>query len=567
MQSPTLLPVIQAITGPTPRGGGVWRWILREYEESIFRRGLPVMTQALHFKDFQLSPRQLARWRQKPLRAWYNGELGLNYQAPVFVDSGGYLFLSGPPPVLRDFGLEDPLEIFRLGLDLVDAPGDRVTPLDYPLPPGFPAEEARARLEGTLQNALRALRFLADHPKGERVRLVLPVHGRTPEEAAQFAAHAVEQAREKGFLHLVWGLGLGSMVPLRKAHRTLEILAYVRAVKRTVPDMPLHVFGVTGLLVPFLLRAGAVSFDSSGYIQRARSLKYITPDYKERKLRELGGYPCDCAICRKRDYRQDLETLNAERNQVPRGAKSAVYGAVALHNLEMDLRLFREAVQRMEADALDEYLEELTRQHLRLKTLLSVLKERPFTQPVLLKVKFQAKPYPAPRNDPEAFDWRRTGWQPKHPVLLLLPCAAKKPYTEAQSIRPILRAIAGLPVDVVFLSGLYGPVPLEFVEHPAVLSYDFLLQRGDKEAFARLRERLFPLLNLYPENLRVAYLSPPAYRAVVRGLPVRLLPENNRGIYAGRKKENLKALTATLKALVEEEAQNLLPQGQQLPLL
>jgi len=374
---------------------------------------------------------------------------------------------------------------------------------------------------------------------------VLPVHGRTPDEAAQFAAHAVEQAREKGLLRLVWGLGLGSMVPLRKAHRTPEILAYVQAVKQAVPDMPLHVFGVTGLLVPFLLRAGAVSFDSSGYIQRARSLKYITPDYKERKLRELGGYPCDCAICRKRDYRQDLETLNAERNQVPRGAKSAVYGAIALHNLEMDLRLFHEAVRRMEGDTLDEYLEEITRQHPRLKTLLNVLKgEKQFSRPVSR---------PAPKNDPEAFDWRRTGWKPKHSVLLLLPCAAEKPYTKARSIKPVLEAIAGLPVDVVFLSGLYGPVPLGFVEHPAVLSYDFLLQRGDKAAYTRLRERLLPLLDLYQEGLRVAYLSPPAYRAVVQGLPVRLLPENNRGLYAGRRKENLKALATTLKALTEKE--------------
>ena len=543
MAKPTLFPVIQAITGTTPRGGGTWRWILREYEASIFRRDLPAMVQALHFKDYRgITPKHLSRWRSKPLRNWYNGNLGLNYQAPLFVDSGGYLFFSGTPPVLKQFDLEDPLEIFRLELDLVGAPGDRVTSLDYPIPPGFPAKAAKERLEKTLNNALQALRLLAEHPKGEKgVRLVLPIHGRTPEEAAWFAKHAVEKVKRAGFFHLVWGLGLGSMVPLRKAHRTLEIVLYVQEVKKAVPDLPLHVFGVTGLLIPFLLHAGAESFDSAGYVQRARSLKYITPDYKEKKLRELqDGYPCNCSICKERDIREDLKILDAKRGEVPRGRKSSVYGAVALHNLQMDLRLLEEAVQRQGAGELAEFLEEITRKHPRLTSLLSVLKRE--------KQLPKAAPRPAPKNNPRAFDWRRTDFQPTHPVLLLLPCAAEKPYTKARSIRPILRAINDLPVDIVFLSGLYGPVPLEFVEHPTILSYDFLLQKGDKESYERIRERLVPLLDLYQE--RVAYLAPPAYREVVQGLPVRLLPEDNRGIYAGRKKENIEALVTLLKEIV-----------------
>jgi len=546
---PTLFPVVQAITGTTPRGGGTWRWILREYPESLFRSGRPVMVQALHFKDYpSVTKEHLDRWRSKPLRVHYNGALGLDYRAPIFVDSGGYLFLGGEPPALKAFGLTDPLEVFRLVLDLVDAPGDRVTPLDYPIPPGLPEEEAKERLFRTLENALKALRLLADHPKGERVRLVLPVHGRTPEEAAAFAREALRRVEEEGFQDLLWGLGLGSMVPLRKAHRTEEIVRFVRAVREAVPRFPLHVFGVTGLLVPFLLQAGATSFDSAGYVQKARALKYLAPGYRERRLPELlaeGGYPCSCSICQRRRLEDDLQVLRSE--DAPRGAKSAVYGAVALHNLGMDYALLEEAKARQASGELPGFLRELAARHPRLSPLLLALEEGEGGRRARAA---QGAPAPrAVRNDPEAFDWRRTGFEPQSPVLLLLPCSAEKPYTEAPSLKPVLKAVAGLPVDVVFLSGLYGPVPLPFVRHPAVLGYDFLLQRGDEEAYGRVRERLLPLLRLYPK--RVAYLAPPAYREAVRGLPLVLLPEDNRGLYTGRRRANLERLRAVLEELLK----------------
>lgn len=550
VEEPTLFPVVQAITGTTPRGGGTWRWILREHPQGLFRAQRPAMVQALHFKDYpSITPKHLARWREKPLRAHYNGALGLDYRAPLFVDSGGYLWLVGPPPILRAYGLEKPLEVFRLGLDLVDAPGDRVTPLDYPIPPGLSEAEARRRMRGTLDNALEALRFLARDPKGERVRLVLPVHGRTPEEAAAFAQKALRRVRKEGLAHLLWGLGLGSMVPLRKAHRAPEIVHFARAVREAAPELPLHVFGVTGLLVPFLLQAGATSFDSAGYVQKARSLKYLVPGYRERRLPELlaeGDYPCSCPVCRGRSLVEDLEALRS--GEAPRGAKSAVYGAVALHNLGMDYALLEEARVRREAGELEGFLRELVAVHPRLSPLLLALGGKERKSKRLAAPKAASVPRRV-RNDPEAFDWRKTDFKPQSPVLLLLPCASEKPYTEARSLKPVLKAVADLPVDVVFLSGLYGPVPLPFARHPAVLSYDFLLQRGDEEAYRRVRERLLPLLDLYPK--RVAYLAPPAYREVARGLPLLLLPEDNRGLYTGRRRANLERLRKVLQELLK----------------
>jgi 7-cyano-7-deazaguanine tRNA-ribosyltransferase len=547
VEFPALFPVVQMITGTTPRGGGTWKYILHGLEQGLLRRNppVPMMVQALHFKDYHsIKPKHLERWASYPLRTHYNGKLGIqdykvNYQGSIFVDSGGFLYMWGEPPGLEAFGFtgpEAPRKIFEFSLKLVNLPGDRVTSLDYPIPPGLSEREARSRLRQTRENALEAARILREraHP----ARLVVPVHGRSPEEAARFAKMVWRDLKKEGLLPFVWGLGLGSMVPLRKAHRTPEILAFVRAVRESVPEMPLHVFGVTGLLVPFLLATGAVSFDSAGYVQKARALKYIRPGYKETNLRELvGHYPCSCSVCKTRNLDEDLATLSAA--DAPSGQKSRVYAAVALHNLEMDFNLFEEAAREQKAGTLEGFLHTLAQTHPRLTPLMAALEGKQTSPPAI-------QPIPL-TNDPKSFDWRRTGWQPKARVLLLIPCSQEKPYIKSRSAKAVLRVIDGLPVDVVFLSGLYGPVPLDFVQDPAVLSYDFLLQKGDLESYLRIRDRLLPLLKLYPHQ--VAYLAPPAYREVVKELGVTLLPVDNRSRFSHYHHKNLELLRNTLESL------------------
>lgn len=532
---PLLFPVAQLITGTTPRGGGTWKYILHGLEQGLLRRNLPLMTQALHFKDYSsVTPKQLAKWQQKPLRVHYNGSLEtpykVIYQAPIFVDSGGFLFMWGQPPGLEAFGFagkDAAKRIFEFSLNLVNQPGDRVTSLDYPIPLNLDEQAARSRLRKSLSNAVEAARILRErsHP----AKLVAPVHGRSPSEAAEFASSLWRKLKREGLLPYLWGFGLGSMVPLRKAHRTNEIVAFVQAIRKAVPEAPLHVFGVTGLLVPFLYFEGATSFDSSGYVQKARSLKYITPEYKERQLQELPGeYPCDCLVCRERSLSTDLATLRDA--DAPKGAKSQVYAALALHNLEMDYRVLSESVNEGVG-----YLRELVTRHPRLAHLHDP------SPPISL--------HPA-QNDPEAFDWRNEQWQPQHSVLLLIPCSQEKPYTKSRSAKAVLNAVAGLPVDVVFLSGLYGPVPLEFVQHPAVMSYDFLLQRGDRMSLDRIRSRLTPLLKLYRH--RVGYLAPPAYRDVAKGFPLELFPKHNKSRFSHFKRENLSQLRNFLEEICKK---------------
>jgi predicted RNA-binding protein len=73
-------------------------------------------------------------------------------------------------------------------------------------------------------------------------------------------------------------------------------------------------------------------------------------------------------------------------------------------------------------------------------------------------------------------------------------------------------------IQVVFVSGLYGPVPLEEATEEAVISYDFRLHPTDREGIARVAERLEALLQRMDGvfRFRAAFCPSPAYREAVR---------------------------------------------------
>src|SRR2546429_8322884 len=52
LSTPLLFPVVSLITGTTPRGGGLWKYILQAHSCGLMRRNKPLLTQVLHFLDF-----------------------------------------------------------------------------------------------------------------------------------------------------------------------------------------------------------------------------------------------------------------------------------------------------------------------------------------------------------------------------------------------------------------------------------------------------------------------------------------------------------------------------------
>ena len=554
-QEAVLYPVVQMITGTTPNGGGTWKHILHGNDQGLLRRNLPVMVQALQFKDYHLSVACLKRWRAHPLREHYGarltpaGDYTVDYTGEIFFDSGGFIFMFGDPKGLEKYGLAgDDLqaELIQMKLDLG---ATKLASLDYPIQPGLEPKFARERLEKTKQNALIAARLLAAHTGDHTPGLVLPVHGSSAKEAGTFTADLVRALEAEGLMHVVAGLGLGSMVPLRRNHRTPEIVSYVQQVHRAAPQLPLHVFGVTGLLAPFLMNAGATSFDSSNYIQKARVLKYIMPGYKEGRLPTMGAadrYPCECKVCAPRNLQDDQRTMRLPIEEVVRGEKSKVYAALALHNLEMDYQILETSKRHQQAETLPEYMQELSYKYPRMRQLLVGKMTKPATR------RKEAV------NDVAAYDVKSTRYRPTQKILLLLPCASQKPYTAARSYTQVWKALlhelgSGVEqLEIVFVSGLYGAVPKEHVTRPPILRYDYLLGADDKEAVARVHGRLGAFLDRHQDDFaaRLAYLAPPAYRKAVAGLNVEVFPHSNASRFSHYHAENLKQLAARIRELL-----------------
>lgn len=481
-----------------------------------------LMISALHFLNFRVSPGTLSRWRLRTVRqhlaASGDGTGSPEWGGELFVDSGGFLLITSPGIDLSRYGIpRDRMgeEILRLQLDMG---ADRIASLDWPIPPGLSLEEVRIRLRKTMVEAIRAGRMLAELSPEHRPAWMVPVHGPTPEAAAGFAREMLDRLRAEGLLGLVSGMALGSMVPLRMGGLEREVLEFVRAVRRVIPEeLPLHVFGMTGSMIPFLLNAGATSFDSSTYVQRARNRRWLDPVSRRwvdlRQLGEVDRYPCDCPVCEGRSPRLDVRVLEG----LEKGRRSSVYAAIALHNIELDFRLFREAVTAWREGHLEAMLGELPHRFPGIRP--------PDPQAALFRIPRSLHP-PICSRHPDGFDLRRRTWEPRpgKRILLILPCSRRKPYYESISFRRVWRRVVDAlreragAVQVVFLSGLYGPVPMELAGDEAVVSYDFLLHRMDLEGISRVAERLADFLRRTEGRFlaRMAYLPLPAYREAAR---------------------------------------------------
>lgn len=184
---------------------------------------------------------------------------------PLFVDSGGFasLFVDSTVTSAGGLGL---LEIRRDGqteslhprdvLDLQERIADVAFTLDFPIPPGMEAAEARRRQDLTVANAHWAL--------ANRRRRDLPLFACVQAwdvESARACARAYAGA---GFD----GAAIGGLVP--RVRDLPAVLRIVETVRAEIGNQPLHVFGLgQPEVVAQLFAAGVDSVDSSAYVKLA----------------------------------------------------------------------------------------------------------------------------------------------------------------------------------------------------------------------------------------------------------------------------------------------------------
>ena len=544
------------MTGSTPRGGGLWKYLLRD----LMKHDVPMLSQVLHFLDFPFEGKHLTKWRQKTMREWYREVNGV-YNAPLFLDSGGFKLLYKTGLDLKKFGIEKETEADDIFALQEDFGGEIIASLDYPLPPGLERSEAEKRMNLSIENACRVAKLLTS--KAQPPFLYVCCHGQSQSDIESYVKQVFD--RLLGVLPS-FGLAIGSLVPLR-GKQDAAVLERICGAQKAIPESerhhtPIHAFGVSGELTPILTYMGVDSFDSTSYIQAARGLSYADPLTRtKRKLMELDELTCTCRICREVSLDEMQRTLMEEVSYKRTSTgkyKSECYAAIALHNFEMEAGLLSRMKDAIEAD---EALEELVRHastgrrirnavgwltendkefaNRMAKTVVDsssseksrMVKSNPYQLELFpafstkeTDLSFQ-KEQPTISLDytPDSFSIPADYKPPKDKrVLLTIPCAGKKPYSLSRThtiINTKLQNAFGnnqRMIHKITLSGLYGPVPEEFESEEPLVRYDFQLSPRNTVQIQLGADRFKAYLDKHSDHytLVVGYATSQAYRKV-----------------------------------------------------
>lgn len=545
--TPITIPVVNLMTGPPGlgRNGGVWRHIKRYM---LRREHVPaLMTHAFHFLEFELSAEAYANWRGGPsgrpgFRGWLE-EYCSPFDPPgLFIDSGGFQLMSGPAPDLAKYGVRlNATGILELQASLG---ADAVASLDFPIGRGISQDEAGRRMAMSLRNCTLLLRRLNEGT--HRFFPYLCIHGLDRKSAYLFTSKVLRAARLLRYNAGDFGLAIGSLVPIRN-HSSLvfEIIEGVRdglkeASEGFLDQTPLHVFGVSGSLVPFLYAFGVSSFDSSAYAQAATNLRYITSfPFGQVSFDGLSQLTCDCWYCRRIESGGVQRSKRILKSRPYRTydfggrsvTKSELYAMVAMHNWTSLTNGLKELAELHDKE-LAAHIISMCKSSLQGRRLLAAsVKTRPDWKAVLpdglnLPALHQGpSKYPdiTPRLNSKDFDLRRYDFRPEGNALLLLACTATKPYNLSRSHRFVYRGLSQTErplrgVDIVSVSGLYGPVPRDYETARQVLQYNFRLTASQTRQKRIVTERLCQFLRRFQNDYRitVSYVSSPVYRSVIR---------------------------------------------------
>lgn len=281
-----------------------------------------------------------------------------SFEGTVFIDSGGFKFLSDDGLDGRDFEVQiDQRTAFdiqqRLG-------GDILVNLDRPIAPDDTYEQRITKARRTAENAAEFLRLSADY---ECARY-LTVHGYNYSMIDTFLEELTNVLGTKIVRTSFDGIALGSLVPKKDNKGDLiTAVSECREVLRDYgfEDLPFHVLGISGSSIPLLVGLGVDTFDSSSYLQAAINGKYsqsLLQAVQLDNLSEMDLKDCDCPVC----------STPALVAQMKGGAEyqKDVLGPVAMHNLIIQKRELAELRSRIRVDgteAVIDYIETTVGRH------------------------------------------------------------------------------------------------------------------------------------------------------------------------------------------------------------
>ena len=548
--TPLLFPVVALVTGTTPRGGGLWKYVLQaDKENGLLRRNLPVMSQVLHFLDFTSNHKGILRnWQNSTILDRYNQDeqLDLHTTSPLFLDSGGYQLLTNSNIDLTEYGLKfDEHTGQKTVLDLQKGfGGDVVATLDYPLPPNLVRSEAEARMCRSRTNALIAAKQIASTPSDKPVFFVA-AHGQDGDDIEKYGREIYQQFDQARLNNLEFGFAIGSLVPLRGSSKIAQIVEQIQGLQRSIPEekratTPIHTFGMTGNLIPILAYLGVDTFDSSAYAQEARALSYMNPQTRRfSPVLEMNDLECECRVCNSLNFGNLHHALTSKLKNKPQECghfKSKYYGDIALHNLEMDYKLVEQVRQAIAQDALLDFVVEHSQKfNDASKALTAIAQDDEELKKKLTTVSFlipKRAEKEAPKTQTLSLEWTSEAFDisnhdyapnPEKSALLIIPCSEEKPYSSSRSHQIVAQRLKQqlngqfCQIHKVTLSGLYGPVPEECENDNQVLTYDFRLDPNDTIQIRLVANRLVEYIREHRTTYNVccAYATSAAYRTAL----------------------------------------------------
>jgi len=261
----------------------------------------------------------------------------LNFNGIIMTDSGAY-------QILRYGDIE--VSNREIVLYQCEIKSDIGVILDIPTSYNVDRETALRSADETYRRAVEAL-DIVESCRG--TLWTLPIQGGTHLDVLrQYAMKSVDVFYRGYSLY-----ALGSPTTLLEQYEFDKIIDMIFTVRSVIPfSAPLHLFGAGHpLIIPFAIALGIDTMDSASYILYAKDNRYITSRGTYR-LEDLRYLPCTCPICSKYSLEELQKASKDERTKL-----------LALHNLYIILKEFKEVKQAIKECRLWEYLESKANSH------------------------------------------------------------------------------------------------------------------------------------------------------------------------------------------------------------
>ncbi len=390
----------------------------------------------------------------------------LQFEGNVMMDSGAYQILA-----YGDVEI-DPIQSLKIQASLDTDVG---VILDIPTPPTDTFQEAKEKMEGTIDRIKISLDFIKNN---QNIIWTLPIQGG---KNTQLIRKYIDEIKRKEYTKYFGLHALGSVVPIMAQYDYITLFSMIKVAREHLPhNIPFHLFGAGHpMIFPFIVALGCDVFDSAAYILYAKEKRYMssTGTYH---LDDLIEFPCPCEVCSRWTPKELLE--EEEETRIKR---------LAEHNLYASSAEIKQVRVSLKEGRLWELLELRSKSHPKLyRAFKYILKEipsefwelgTPSTKQIGLKIFNESSFY-----RPDLSKARKQilqNYSPKSSKLLILISSGKKNPLEIFKFNAKIRKLVKEKIenmDIVYFLPFLGLVPIELSETYPFSQFVFSLDLSEE---------------------------------------------------------------------------------------